>query len=211
MPGVMRHKMYSRLRLLFSVLLIASTNLFAGELDIPYVVKDACPFEGCTFGEWEVLEDTDVFASPNISSTLVSNLKKGSKVHVITGIEYITPGEARITGKPHSDSIDPSKPVLILNYLGEGYSQIFHNGKFIDTKIARTKTRCAENPNWRYCWVEVLQEPFSAWWVKVKDLGWVLMNSRSLKPIDALAYKAPHNKCLKWIGQSSLRSLCPTT
>jgi len=188
--------MSSQLGLLFLLLPVTSISLHAEELEIPYVVNDACPFEGCTYGEWEVLEDTDVFFSPNTGSKVVSKLKKGTRAHVVTGIEYVTPGQARITGTPysHAELFDRNIPVYILNYLGEGYSQIFHNGKFIDTKIARTKSRCSENPNWRYCWVEVLQEPSVTWWVKVKDLGWVLMGPHSLKPIDALARKAPHNK-----------------
>lgn len=186
--------MRSQFRLLFSVLLVASISLHAEELEIPYIVKDACPFEGCTFGDWEVLEDTDVFFSPNKVSQIVSTLKKGSKAPVVTGIEYVTAGEARITGKPYShvESFDPKMPVYILNYLGEGHSRIFHNGEFTDTKIARSKSRCSKNPNWRYCWVEVLLEPSVAWWVKVKDLGWVLMGPNSLKPIDALARKILH-------------------
>ena len=188
--------MCSQIIIFVFVILSASTSIYAEELEVPFIVKDACPFEGCTYGEWEVIGDTNVFHSPNKESMIVGKLKKGSKAYVLTGVEYIIPGEAKITGKPysHTEDFDPSRQVYILNYLGEGYSHIFHNGKYFDTKIARTKSQCAQTPNWRYCWVKVLREPISNWWVNVRNMGWVLIKPQSLKPTDALSYNAPYNK-----------------
>jgi hypothetical protein len=186
-------------RLALVILSVASVNLYAEDLGIPFIVKDACPFEGCTFGEWEVLGDTNVYQSPNKNSPIIGKLERGTKAHVLTGMEYVNPGEAKLTGKPysHAEQFDPSKKIYILNYLGEGYSQIFHNGNFMDTRIARKKTRCSENPNWRYCWVELLREPSSDWWVMVKDMGWVLIEPHSLSPIDPFSYQAPYNNELQ--------------
>ncbi len=191
--------MVKQAKWVYLLCLLASSSLSADEIDIPFIVEDACPFEGCSFGAWEVLSETIVFQQPNEESPIVGRLAKGTKAPIVTGIQFIIPGEAIITGKPYSDAelFNPSKKVYILNYWGEGFSQIFHNGNFIDTKIARRKTQCAEEPNWRYCWVEVLQEPQSKWWVKVKDVGWVLMKRNSLKPIDAFAMNSPYNKALQ--------------
>jgi len=199
--------MFNLIRLILIILPIASIKLYAGEFEIPFMVNNACPFEGCTFGKWEVLGNTNVHQSPNKSSPIVGKLERGTKAHVLTGVEYVTPGEARMTGKPyiHAEQFDPSKRIYILNYLGEGYSQIFHDGNFINTKIARKKSRCSENPNWRYCWVDVLREPSSKWWVKVKDMGWVLIEPQSLKPIDAFSYKAPFNKRMQSDQQIATR------
>jgi hypothetical protein len=181
--------MFNHCRLLLLALLVTSVSIYAEEFEIPFVVRDTCPFEGCTFGEWEVLKDTNVFQSPNKNASINGKLNSGTKVQVLTGIEHITPGEAKITHKPHSkaEQFDSNKKIYILNDLGEGRSQVFHNGKFIEIKIARSTTRCAEEPNWRYCWVKVLREPSSEWWVKVKGMGWVLTAPQSLRPLNAFS------------------------
>jgi len=55
-------------------------------------------------------------------------------------------------------------------------------------KFARSKRRCVESPNRRYCWAEVIREPVSTWWVRVElpgsRTGWVLMDG-GLEPTDA--------------------------
>lgn len=188
--------MIKSIRLIFGILVLASTNLPAEELVLPFIVKNSCPFEGCTFGEWEVLKNTKVFRNPKSDSPVTGELVVGTKADIVTGLSYVTPGEAIVTGKPysHEDLIDPKKKIYILDYIGEGYSQIFQNGNFINTKIAREKNQCKETSNWRYCWVKVLRPPIIKWWVQVKGMGWVLMENNPLKPIDALVYKAPYNK-----------------
>lgn len=205
--------MYSQIRLLLVTLALVSANLNAEELSIPFIVEDACPFEGCTFGEWDVLRETNVYQRPDENSTITGKLSAGTKANIVTGTSYIIPGEAIIIGEPysHAEIMAPNKKVYILNYLGEGYSQVFLDGQFIDTKIAREKNRCSDNPNWRYCWVRVIREPVTKWWVKVKDSGWVLMKDNPLKPIDAFSQKMPHNKRMQPdFGELTLASAVDT-
>ncbi len=168
----------------------------AEELKIPYIVENSCPFEGCSFGMWEVLKEAPVYKGTSDNSEIVGKLVTGTKANIETGVSYIIPGEARITGEPYKTAkkLDRNKLVFILNYIGEGYSRVYQNGNIIETKVARTKNQCTENPNRRYCWVEVLQEPIEHWWVKVKDLGWVSMEGNPLKPIDVLSNLMPFNK-----------------
>jgi len=180
MRGVIRRNMFNQLKWTILIFSVASANLYAEEFDVPFVVDAACPFEGCSFGAWEVLSETIVFQRPSENSPIIGKLEKGAKAQIVTGIQYVIPSEAIVIGKPYSDEelFDASKKIYILNYWGEGFSQVFHNGNFIDIRIARNKTRCSKNPNWRYCWVKVLQEPTSKWWVNVKDMGWVLMGQK---------------------------------
>ena len=196
--------MFNHAALLLLALIGATSGLYAEEIDVPFVVENACPFEGCTFGKWTVLKDTTVFQRPEKKSPIVGTLKAGTSVSVVSGIEYVTPGKAIVIGKPYSHEkiIDPDEEILILNYQGEGRSQVFHNGQLFITKIARKKSRCSDNSNWRYCWVKVIQEPISIWWVEVKNMGWVSMEQNALKAIDALSNVAPYNKCLKQTRQS---------
>ena len=169
----------------------------ADELSIPFVVKDACPFEGCTFGKWKVLKDVSVYKDPNLDSEIVHKLTAGTMANVETGIINVVPGRATVIGKPYktASGIDPNKEILILDYIGEGYSRIYQGGTFYETKVARKKDQCSKEPNWRYCWVEVLEEPVVKWWVKVKSekVGWVLMEDEVLKPINAFSHNLPYN------------------
>lgn len=175
---------------------VLSPSLMAAELSIPFVVEHACPFEGCTFGMWEVLRDTSVYKETSIESDVVNKLALGTKANIETGVLYVVAGKAKVTGKPYktASNVKPNEFVYILDYLGEGYSRIYQAGIFYETKVARTKERCTKQPNWRYCWVDILEEPKIEWWVKVKGMGWVLMESKPLKPIDALSLVLPYDK-----------------
>jgi hypothetical protein len=172
----------------------------ADELTIPYVVKDACPFEGCTFGMWKVLRDVSVYKDPNSNSEIVVKLKAGTIANVETGIINVVPGRARVIGNPHrtASGVAPNEEILILDYIGEGYSRIYQGGTFYQTKVARKKGQCSKEPNWRYCWVEVLEEPVVKWWVKVRSekIGWVLMEDDVLKPIDSFSQNLFYNYAL---------------
>ena len=191
---------------LYTLLILFSVSgaLYAEEIQIPFIVENACPFEGCTFGDWRVLSETNVYEQPDKNSHIVASLKANTSVNVVSGIEVVSPGRAIVIGEPysHKELIDSDKEILILNYWGEGRSQVFQSGNFFTTKIARTKSECTERPNGRNCWVKVLQEPVSNWWVKAKDLGWVLMEKGNLRPINAFSSNVPYNKCLKRAQQS---------
>jgi hypothetical protein len=169
--------------------------LLAGPAQLPsqvagYITKGACPFECCTYGVWPVLAATDVRTGPDSTSRVIAALRKGDSVEVVTGEVHVLPGLARVTGRPHSSAadLDPDLPIEILDYIGEGYSRVRQGTRVSQVKIARTKARCRESPNWRYCWVDVVREPVSVWWVTVRlsdsRIGWVRVDG-GLKPKDA--------------------------
>jgi len=147
-----------------------------------YVAKGACPFECCTYGLWPVKARTDVRSSPDTSAPTIAHLAPGTQVQALTGEVHVTPGLARVTGRPHSSAaeLDSTRLIEILDYIGEGYSRVRQGQHLSQVKIARTKKECSTRANWRYCWVDVVREPVSTWWVQVRlpdaRLGWVLMN-----------------------------------
>lgn len=181
--------------IVFVIIMFCLTSVAeADPLPVPYVKKGACPFEGCTYGNWDVLKDTYVYEKADQNSRKIGSLQHGEKVRALTGDVYVIPGRANIIDRlPNSaNNLDPKKEIFILDYVGEGYSRIFQDGVYAVVKIARTKNRCKEKPNWRYCWVEVIKEPVTYWWVFVESLGgkirgWVLMEGGVLKPIDAFS------------------------
>jgi len=186
-------------------IILFSSLVHAEELSNPYVVKDACPFEGCSFGVWAVNKQTDVYEAPNKNSKVVFTLSAGTNANIETGVLYVVPGKARVTGKPYksASTVNKDKDILILDYIGEGYSRIYQDGEFYETKIARTKDQCSKNSNWRYCWVKIIEEPIVEWWVKANLVkgnisGWVLMKDKTLSPIDVLSEYMPYNMSFKY-------------
>jgi len=176
------------------VLLFFPTAVYSIDENKLYISKNVCPFECCKYGQWDVKTDLIIYKKPSIKSISVGIIKGGASVIAINGQVHVVPGIAEMTGKPHKSArhLDKSKPILILDYIGEGYSRVMQNGKTFEVKIARTKERCKKKSNWRYCWVTISKEPSSEWWVNVKSIdglitGWVLVKDRNVKPIDSCA------------------------
>jgi len=179
-------------RALIALVLLALARIAGAQPSgpLPYVAKGACPFECCRYGVWPVKADVEVRAAPDAGASVVARLRSGTRIRVVTGEVHVVPGLARAISKPHSSAadLDPRQPIEILDYVGEGYSRVRQGGRVSQVKIARSKRRCKESPNPRYCWAEVIREPVSTWWVRVglpgSRTGWVRMND-SLEPIDA--------------------------
>jgi hypothetical protein len=178
-------------RIVTASLLLAAAVAIADESEV-VIQKDACPFECCTYGTWDVDSTAKVYENPNSSSKVLGTLEAGSSVEVTTGEVHVVPGHARATSTPPDSAagLDPDAQIEILDYIGEGYSRVRQGQTVTAVKIARTKERCAEDPNWRYCWVQVLREPVTEWWVFLGPSsaypgGWVRMAEGGLRAKDA--------------------------
>lgn len=180
------------MKILSIIILFFTFPALGADISELYISENVCPFEGCTYGEWHVQKETTIYAEQNIESKNIGLLKPKSIVTTITGNVHIIPGKAEITGKPYHESqdLDPNKIILILDYVGEGRTRIFQNGKFYITKIATDNKLCKNKSDWRRCWVNILKKPSSKWWVKIKfnqSFGWVLIQNGNIKPIDAFS------------------------
>jgi len=183
--------MWMRTALLVAAFVLC-TSTHAAELGDVYVQRDACPFEGCTFGEWPVRKLSIVYGEPSLSSKPVGTLESGSKVRVVTGDLYVVPGVAEIVGKPYraTKDLDPKSVVYLLDPVGEGQRRVYQNGSFFVTKVAASNSECEQDNDSRRCWVKVLKEPKVSWWVRVQlpiGTGWVLVENGNLVPTDSLA------------------------
>ncbi len=178
---------------LATFLLMLSISAFSNPLGETYISENACPGEGCCYGydNWAVNKDTSVFSKPEINSSIIANIKANSEFKTITGEIHIIPGIAKVTGQPYKESkeVNSKDPVYILDYVGEGRTRIYQNGKFYITKIATSKEQCPEKHDWRRCWVEVLKEPVvTFWWVKIKfgkNEGWVQIKDNNIGQTNA--------------------------
>ncbi len=174
-----------------------------GAPEAPYIQKGACPFEGCAYGDWVAIEDMDVYGEPDTSSAVTGRIRFGDTVRARTGQVHVTPGRAFVTARPeHTPGIAVGREITILEYLGEGRSRVFQDGTFyVGVTIARTKDRCAENPDRRYCWAEILREPVERWWVEAESaggiaLGWVPARAPDFRRLDEFAPAREAVRCV---------------
>jgi hypothetical protein len=65
---------------------------------LPKIDQNACPFEGCQFGEWKVREPVEIFSTRRTGRKPIRTLRRGESVTAITGM-YITfePSEIQVT------------------------------------------------------------------------------------------------------------------
>jgi hypothetical protein len=133
----------------------------------PFLDKGACPFECCTYRDWDVTEPTIMRKAMNDRSRVAFRLKKGERVVGLTGVVITTrPGVARVLKAEKLGRVDLRKgdTVYLLTYLGEGYNRIWHKG------------RTTEADTFDPAKFRVTQAPRSVWWVKVKNrrgqIGW---------------------------------------
>jgi hypothetical protein len=174
--------------LLAACVLGAAAN--AADLGDVYVQSQACPFEGCSYGEWAVKKQSIVRSEPTSSSRQVGTLEPGSTVKALTGEVHVVPGIAEIVGNPYTRDLDPEAVLYLLDPVGEGRRRVYQNGTFYVTKVAASNAECEQRNDPRRCWVKVLKEPKMAWWVKVqlpRGTGWVLIEGGNLEPTDSLA------------------------
>jgi hypothetical protein len=150
-----------------------------------YVAKGACPFECCRYGNWTVLEDTDLVSSPG-SSRVVGRARKGSRAVGLTGEVHLTPEPVVVLAAPEppmgvltADELPKNSIAFILDYTGEGYSHVYTHGKVVDVQTHLSYAKYCYRPS-KDCWGETLfpseGKKEQIWWVKVRlpngIVGW---------------------------------------
>jgi hypothetical protein len=136
----------------------------------PYVARDVCPFECCTYRTWSVQGSTPLFDKPE-SDTQIAHLDEGDTVEALTGNVYLQPKPVGVVHDLKLDretTVPAGEIVFILDYMGEGYSRIFYRGKTYSTSTYFLRSRCPR-PNGR-CWGEFLTHDTARhdWWVKLR-------------------------------------------
>jgi len=116
-----------------------------------FIDKGACPFECCTYREWTVEKDTELYDSID-GKKIIGIAKKGSQIRGITGEVHTVPLEIKDN--------DGNK-IYLLTYQGEGVWKVWDNGA-VKTSVGQ---------NW-----DGDPRPKSTWWVQVKlstgIIGW---------------------------------------
>jgi len=130
-----------------------------------YVAHNACPFECCHFGAWEVTKDTPLVASPG-SRRVTGHAQAGTRVIAKTGEVHLTPEPVVVVG---DGPLPKNSIAFILDYLGEGYAHVYFEGNVAELfqGVAAYCFRPSES-----CWGETLlparQVPKPVWWIRIQ-------------------------------------------
>jgi len=143
---------------------------------LPYYDWGACPFECCTYREWETVRPVVFRKSRSKKSREVFRVKKSTKVKAITGVvitkkygitKVLKPMTVTENGNKNSEIV-PIKPgdiLYTLHYLGEGFDLFWFRGKVYSDEIS--------DPNDS---VVIESRPDVDWWAKVVNpkgqTGW---------------------------------------
>ncbi len=92
-----------------------------------YVAKGACPFECCRYGDWTVLETTELVAAPG-SKRVVGMAPKGTRVTGLTGEVHLKPEPVAVLMK---GDLPKETIAFVLDYKGEGYGNVYTQGKIV--------------------------------------------------------------------------------
>lgn len=134
---------------------------------VPYIDKGACPFECCTYRQWNVVKPTAIRAAMRENAPVSFRLRAGEKVRGMTGVVITTqPGIVRVlkNTKLQNTSLNRGDELLLLTNLGEGFSKVWYKGRIF------------EGDPYDDTVYKTIRERISIWWVKVKNrrgqIGW---------------------------------------
>ncbi len=164
---------------LFTNLLFAMKGVAAtGPAPSPYEDNGACPFECCTYREWETREDVSLLTDPKVDASVISKIPKLTKVRAITGKVVTTrPGQFRVTvGR---QSYKNNDIIYIYTYLGEGVYRTWYKGEMLDLDLGCCSDGSIPNcytKNDIDCWGKIIINPVSTWWAQIetvdRHVGW---------------------------------------
>jgi hypothetical protein len=190
------------------VLAFASVVSTAGQLDpsltpqkapkpaLPRIDQNACPFEGCQFGQWTPTEPVPIYSTWKAKRKLLETLSKGETVTAITGI-HITfePSEIRVTAAMPQYRLKPGDTVFGYMKIGEGFFNAWFNGYWVGDFDGSTIEGPDDSGCRRNCTAKFLKEGRVEWWVQIKTktgtTGWT-KDGDKFEGSDALA--APDRK-----------------
>lgn len=157
-----RHDIWNQGEYLCVALLFFTTSAaYADDHPIFYIDKGACPFECCTYRDWDTEETTKLYIEPNANSSVVGVTEKGDKIKAKTGEVHTQPGKLIV--KRDVTPFRKGDILWVYTYLGEGHFKIWYRGKFIKDQIDFNYRNPALD-DWGY--FEVM--PTSVWWVSVR-------------------------------------------
>lgn len=183
---------------------------------LPFFDWNACPFEGCTYGEWTAVEAAEVFDTWKPNRKLIARLTTKAVVTGVSGV-VITykPGVIRLNADLPQDDLQRGDTILTYTYRGEGFSAAWFKRRFYrEYDITFAKWPDGSGCLGTDCAGTYVDLGEKVWWAKVKMssgiVGWVNMNEAKFEGVDQFAFIAPDSSFLPHTAlRASAQNLYP--
>jgi hypothetical protein len=158
---------------------------------LPVVDINACPFEGCRFGKWTVIRTSALYTTWKANRRAIGTLEKGQVVTGMTGVHVTRRPDVIYVFRAIPElGLKAGDVVLRYMYLGEGYANIWANGRYIKSADLTFVTEKSGFGCLRDCQAAVEENGEKEWWVEVKtssgEVGWTKADY-NFDGVDALA------------------------
>lgn len=156
---------------------VPSTAVASGEV---FVDSGACPFECCTYREWQATGSVTLREAPDSASRVLTTVASGTRVQALTGEVHVRPGRFVLAHgmrgysldaavpRPAADSFATGDTLGVYTYRGEGAWKVRRLGRdepLVELMLAWPGTGCEQNGR---CDGRFLEEPRSTWWIHIR-------------------------------------------
>ncbi len=150
---------------------------------LPLVDENACPFEGCTFGKWIVKQNTATYSTWKEGRKPAVALRKGEIVTGLTGVHLtLQPDRIQVLQPIPELNAVPGEIILRYMYRGEGFADIWVNGKFYREYDCSFIAERMDGGCSRNCQARVVSDGRKEWWVQVRSapgaVAWVKVDGQ---------------------------------
>ncbi len=166
---------------------------------VPYIVQNACPFECCTYRDWQAYAAIPVHVKPARSAPVRFHLRnlehmKGDSGNVIVSRLGVVVARAPfgIGGYDEKGTVIPvprGDTVYVLSYTGEGVWNTWYRGRVQATDQNWDEPGQTYLPGVKRSPARMVQKPKSEWWAHVTRKsgakGWILMDLDKVGNVDA--------------------------
>ncbi len=141
---------------------------------LPFLDWNACPFEGCTYGEWTAGAAVEVFDTWKPDRKRIATLPAKAVVRAVSGVVIISkPGVIRLNKDLPEDDLRRGDTILTYTYRGEGLSAAWFKGRFYrEYDITFTKWPDGSGSLGADCAGTYVDLGEKVWWAKVKNEVW---------------------------------------
>jgi hypothetical protein len=159
---------------------------------LPFIDRNACPFEGCTYREWTALRSIPAFDTWKEGRRSVATIAKGVQVTGLTGLVItVKPGVIHMERDLEGEGLRRGDTILTYALRGEGFSAVWFKGRYYpDFDISFAKWPDGQGCASLHCAAYFVDTGQQDWWAQVKLPSgltvWVEMKGEIFSGVDSL-------------------------